>query len=105
MTPAEGATPYPYILILGQDDNERIMGERLRELGAAVQLEHRAHRASRRRRRRSRPRSRAADGAARECTAAWVAGCDGAHSAVRTLSGIDFPGRRTSTSSSSPTSR
>src|SRR5436305_1555191 len=24
----EGITPYPYILILGQDDNERIMGER-----------------------------------------------------------------------------
>ena len=30
-------TPYPYILILGQDDNERIMGERLRALGGAVQ--------------------------------------------------------------------
>src|SRR5215207_9418654 len=30
-------TPYPYILILGQDDNERIMGDRLRELGASVQ--------------------------------------------------------------------
>ena len=30
-------TPYPYILILGQDDNERIMGDRLRELGRQVQ--------------------------------------------------------------------
>src|SRR5437868_15189761 len=30
-------TPYPFILILGQDDNERIMGDRLRELGASVQ--------------------------------------------------------------------
>src|SRR6185369_11173042 len=29
----KAATPYPYILILGQDDNERLMGERLRELG------------------------------------------------------------------------
>ena len=28
-------TPYPFILILGQDDNERIMG--LRELGVSVQ--------------------------------------------------------------------
>src|SRR5213083_299947 len=26
-------TPYPFILILGQDDNERIMGEKLNELG------------------------------------------------------------------------
>src|SRR5712691_8641825 len=30
-------TPYPYILILGQDDNERIMGDKLRELGVSVQ--------------------------------------------------------------------
>ena len=28
----------------------------------------------------------------RNITAAWVAGCDGAHSAVRELSGITFPG-------------
>ena len=33
----EGATPYPYILILGQDDNERIMGDKLRDLGGSVQ--------------------------------------------------------------------
>src|SRR5690606_1226041 len=30
-------TRFPYVLILGQDDNERIMGDRLRELGGAVQ--------------------------------------------------------------------
>ena len=30
-------TPYPFILILGQDDNERIMGEKLSELGVTVQ--------------------------------------------------------------------
>ena len=30
-------TPYPYILVLGQDDNERIMGERLRDFGMPVQ--------------------------------------------------------------------
>src|SRR4029078_4461307 len=33
-----------------------------------------------------------ADGATRELSAAWVAGCDGAHSAVRELNGIAFPG-------------
>src|SRR6266545_1806546 len=32
-----GVTPYPYILILGQDDNERIMGDRLRDWGLSVQ--------------------------------------------------------------------
>src|SRR5215470_2715657 len=30
-------TAYPYVLILGQDDNERILGDKLRELGVAVQ--------------------------------------------------------------------
>src|SRR5439155_22843659 len=30
-------TPYPFLLVLGQDDNERIMGDRLRELGSSVQ--------------------------------------------------------------------
>src|SRR6266481_5993658 len=30
-------TPYPFILILGQDDNERIMGDKLRDLGVSVQ--------------------------------------------------------------------
>ena len=29
-------TPYPYILVLGQDDNERIMGEKLGEFGVSV---------------------------------------------------------------------
>ena len=37
-------TPYPYILILGQDDNERIMGEKLNALGAFGRVEHRAGR-------------------------------------------------------------
>jgi hypothetical protein len=35
---------------------------------------------------------RQSDGATRTIEAAWVAGCDGAHSAVRELSGIGFPG-------------
>src|SRR5688572_18959014 len=30
-------TPYPYILVLGQDDNELIMGEKLAALGTRVQ--------------------------------------------------------------------
>ena len=32
------------------------------------------------------------DGTSQKMTAAWVAGCDGARSAVRELSGITFPG-------------
>jgi len=86
-----GVTPYPYILILCQDDNERIMGERLRDWGVAVQWNTELvglaqapdHVAA---------TLRQQDGTVREIKAAWVAGCDGAHSAVRELNGITFPG-------------
>src|SRR5438067_3968037 len=30
-------SPYPFLLILGQDDNERLLGEALRERGIAIQ--------------------------------------------------------------------
>ena len=33
----KGLSPFPFILMLGQDDNERIMGDKLRELGVDVQ--------------------------------------------------------------------
>jgi 2-polyprenyl-6-methoxyphenol hydroxylase-like FAD-dependent oxidoreductase len=87
----QGATPYPFILVLGQDDNERLMGERLRAQGLGVTwntelvglAESAAHMTA---------QLKGADGSVREVTAAWVAGCDGAHSAVRHLSGIEFPG-------------
>jgi 2-polyprenyl-6-methoxyphenol hydroxylase-like FAD-dependent oxidoreductase len=84
-------TPYPYILVLGQDDNERLMGDKLRELGVAIQWntellaleQHSSHVVA---------TLKQADGQTRTIEAAWVAGCDGARSAVRTLTGIDFPG-------------
>jgi 2-polyprenyl-6-methoxyphenol hydroxylase-like FAD-dependent oxidoreductase len=85
------ATPYPFILILGQDDNELIMGDKLRELGVAVQwnvelvaFEQQADHVD--------ATLRLPHGGTRKVRAAWVAGCDGARSAVRELSGITFPG-------------
>ena len=33
----KSVTPYPYILVLGQDDNERLMGDKLRDMGVSVQ--------------------------------------------------------------------
>ena len=33
----KGMSPFPYVLMLGQDDNERIMGEHLRRWGLSVQ--------------------------------------------------------------------
>jgi 2-polyprenyl-6-methoxyphenol hydroxylase-like FAD-dependent oxidoreductase len=84
-------SPYPFLLILGQDDNERLLGEALRDRGAVVQwntelvgLTHETDRVT--------ARLRQANGTVREVTAAWVAGCDGARSAVRELSGIAFEG-------------
>lgn len=85
------ATPYPFILILGQDDNERIMGDRLRELGMSVQwstelvgLEQDPDGVT--------ATLTLPDGTSRNIRAAWVAGCDGARSTVRASSGIAFPG-------------
>jgi 2-polyprenyl-6-methoxyphenol hydroxylase-like FAD-dependent oxidoreductase len=86
-----GTTPYPYIFILGQDDNERIMGERLRALGGEIRWnteliaieQHDDHAAA---------TLKLSDGTEKTIKAAWVAGCDGAHSAVRELNGIGFPG-------------
>ncbi len=84
-------TPYPYILVLGQDDNERIMGDKLRDQGLSVQwntelvgLEQESGHVA--------ATLKLPDGTSRKITAAWVAGCDGAHSAVRERSGIAFPG-------------
>ena len=84
-------TPYPYILILGQDDNERILGDNLGKLGVPIRwnteliaLEQFDDRV--------RATLKQPDGSTRTIDAAWVAGCDGAHSAVRELNGIAFPG-------------
>ena len=86
-----GATPYPYVFILGQDDNERILGERLRDWGIAVQwnteltaLEQHADHVL--------ATLKQPDGTLSTLKAAWVPGCDGARSAVRELNGIGFPG-------------
>jgi len=87
----KAVTPYPYILILGQDDNELIMGERLNAQGVTVQwnteltaLEQKSDHVE--------ATIRQPDGSSVKLTAAWVAGCDGARSAVRELNGITFPG-------------
>ena len=87
----QGLSPYPFLLILGQDDNERLLGDALRQHGNDVewnteligltqhpdrvvaQLKH-------------------SDGTVRETTASWIGGCDGARSAVRELNRIAFQG-------------
>jgi 2-polyprenyl-6-methoxyphenol hydroxylase-like FAD-dependent oxidoreductase len=84
-------SPYPYVLILGQDDNERLLGEALRNRGIAVQwntelvgLTQQADQVT--------ATLKSSDGSIREITAGWIGGCDGAHSAVRELNMIAFEG-------------
>ena len=84
-------SPYPFLLILGQDENERLLGEALHDRGMDVQwstelvalAQSSVHVSA---------TLKQADGSTRDIKARWVAGCDGARSAVRALSGIDFPG-------------
>jgi 2-polyprenyl-6-methoxyphenol hydroxylase-like FAD-dependent oxidoreductase len=86
-----GLSPFPYVLMLGQDANERILGDRLHEFGISVQwntelvtLQQHADRVD--------VALKQPDGSTRTLSAGWVAGCDGARSAVRRLNGIEFPG-------------
>src|SRR5262245_36364273 len=80
-------SPFPFVLMLGQDDNERIMGDELGELGLAVQWstelisfqQHPGHVDA---------TLRLPDGTTRQVKALWVAGCDGSRSPVREMSGI-----------------
>jgi len=82
---------FPFLLILGQDDNERLLSDCLREYGVAVQwnrelvalTQHGDH---------VQCTLKHADGSSQSIRARWLAGCDGAHSAVRTLNRVGFPG-------------
>jgi 2-polyprenyl-6-methoxyphenol hydroxylase-like FAD-dependent oxidoreductase len=84
-------SPFPFVLMLGQDDNELLLGDALRASGTDVQwntelvgiAQKSDHVAA---------TLKQPDGSTRTLTAAYVAGCDGARSAVRDLNGIAFPG-------------
>jgi 2-polyprenyl-6-methoxyphenol hydroxylase-like FAD-dependent oxidoreductase len=84
-------SPYPFLLILGQDDNERLLGEAFRDRGGSIEwstelvgLTQEGDLVT--------SHLKQPDGTIREVTTAWVAGCDGARSAVRELNGIAFQG-------------
>jgi 2-polyprenyl-6-methoxyphenol hydroxylase-like FAD-dependent oxidoreductase len=77
--------------MLGQDDNERIMGAQLHVLGVDIQwntefitLEQYPDYVD--------VTLRQLDGSTRRLRAVWVTGCDGSHSLVREKSGITFSG-------------
>jgi 2-polyprenyl-6-methoxyphenol hydroxylase-like FAD-dependent oxidoreductase len=83
-------SPFPFGLAWPQDDHERFLLDRLRDLGGKVEWQSRltgfeqdAHgvRATVER-----------SGRTAEIRSAWICGCDGAHSRVRESAGIGFPG-------------
>jgi 2-polyprenyl-6-methoxyphenol hydroxylase-like FAD-dependent oxidoreductase len=83
-------SPFPFVLAIPQADTERLLAERLAELGARVE-------------RGAKLASLAQDeggvtatihrgGAAEAARFSWVVGCDGAHSTVRHELGLSFDG-------------
>ena len=86
-----GMSPYPYAFIFPQDDHERLLIDRLAAAGVSVERgtefvgceERGDHIVARLER---------ADGRLDACVAAFVAGCDGAHSRVRETLSIGFAG-------------
>ena len=87
----KGISPYSYALIFPQDEHEQLLVERLREAGVEVErrtellgFEEAADGVS--------ARLRRPDGGEEVCEVVYIAGCDGAHSAVRAGLGIGFPG-------------
>jgi 2-polyprenyl-6-methoxyphenol hydroxylase-like FAD-dependent oxidoreductase len=85
------AGPFPFLLLIGQQQTEVRLAERLEALGGHVHRQvtlldlHEDF-----------PGTAAtlvdADGLVYAVTARYVAGCDGVHSTARRLAGIDFPG-------------
>ena len=87
----ESLTPFPFALVFPQDAHERLLIERLDALGVKVErrteLVHFDQHPQGVRAVLKRP-----DGSQENCDAAFLAGCDGAHSTVREALAVGFPG-------------
>jgi 2-polyprenyl-6-methoxyphenol hydroxylase-like FAD-dependent oxidoreductase len=86
----QGLTPFAFPTIFPQDEHERLLIEKLHELGVEVErpLELTGFEEIDGQIRATLSKS----GASETCTAAYLAGCDGARSAVREAIGAGFPG-------------
>jgi 2-polyprenyl-6-methoxyphenol hydroxylase-like FAD-dependent oxidoreductase len=87
----KGLSRFPYVLMLGQDDNEHLLGDHLRRLGVDIRWNTELV-ALRQEPTHVTATIREANGLTRDVVAAYVAGCDGHRSAVREMNGIGFPG-------------
>lgn len=84
-------SPYPYLLMLAQPETERILTDRLRQLGISVQrgvelisLSQDTEKVT--------VELRHADGSTERGRVDWVVACDGPHSTIRNALGIPFAG-------------
>lgn len=84
-------TPYSYLQIFPQDEHEKLLAQRLQELGVSVErctelvaYNQEADRVV--------AHLRGAEGREEVCEATYLAGCDGARSLVRETLGTGFPG-------------
>lgn len=87
-----GLSPFPFALVFPQDEHEKLLIDRLAQQGVQVErqielLDFEENGAGVLRARLQRP-----DGSIETCDAAYIAGCDGARSAVRDTLHIEFPG-------------
>jgi 2-polyprenyl-6-methoxyphenol hydroxylase-like FAD-dependent oxidoreductase len=87
----EGLSPFPFVLTYPQDAHERLLIDRLSALGVTVERRTELVRFD------QHPESVRAvlkrpDGSEETCEAAYLAGCDGAHSTVREALATGFPG-------------
>ena len=87
----EDISPYPYVLVLSQDEHEHLLLDSLSATGVNVErrtelidFEQTGDRVV--------ARLRLPDGRVEATDVAYLAGCDGAHSSVRETLGIGFPG-------------
>jgi 2-polyprenyl-6-methoxyphenol hydroxylase-like FAD-dependent oxidoreductase len=88
---AKGLSPFPFMFILPQDVQEKFLGEKLAALGVEVErgteltgLHDSGDVVT--------ARLTRADGSEEECLCPYLAGCDGASSAVRHVLNLQFPG-------------
>lgn len=86
-----GLSPFPYSTICAQDHHERFLVRQLEQCGVVVERSTRLVDFERQ------PQAvrvtlERGDGGIEESRAAFLAGCDGAHSRVRQVLGVGFPG-------------
>ena len=88
----ESLTPYPYILMLSQEDHERILENRLNSLGIHVERRTKLQGYVDHGSKITATLLQETDGSEVTCEASWIVGCDGAHSTVRHGIGAKYEG-------------